>query len=120
MHELPVTQNILEIVLRHAGGHRVVGIYLVIGDLSSFVDESIQFYWGLIAEGTAAADARLHFRRIPAEMRCEECGAQYMIEHEQLLCPECGGARVRLVAGREFYVESIDVDELVLTEEDEL
>ena len=42
MHELAVTQSIMDIVLRHAGragAQRVVAINLVIGELTGFVDD---------------------------------------------------------------------------------
>lgn len=113
MHELPVTQNILEIALRHAEqaqGIEITDIYLVIGQLSSFVDESIQFYWGLIADGTIAKNARLHFRRVAAEAECSQCYRRYAIYERGLLCPHCGGNQVNIVAGDEFYVEAIDVE----------
>jgi|GEM_PF-5568018 len=52
MHELSVTESVLEIACRHAGkaqAKRVTDIYLVIGRLSSIVDDSVQFYWNLIS-----------------------------------------------------------------------
>ncbi|MCA9957781.1 MAG: hydrogenase maturation nickel metallochaperone HypA, partial [Anaerolineales bacterium] len=51
MHELPITENILKIANEHAtqsGAARVTDLYLVIGQLSSIVDDSIQFYWDII------------------------------------------------------------------------
>ena len=53
MHELPVTESVLEIALRHAkgaGAERITNIYLVIGQLSSIVDDSIQFYWDIVSK----------------------------------------------------------------------
>jgi hydrogenase nickel incorporation protein HypA/HybF len=77
MHELPVTQSILDIALRHAEGKRITDIYLVMGDLSRLVDDSIQFYWDIIAKDTVAAGATLHFRRVPAEFQCMVCFEKY-------------------------------------------
>ena len=113
MHELPITESILEIALRHAhsaGARRINNIYLVIGQLSTVVDESVQFYWGLVAEGTIAESARLQFRRIRAELECQQCDQRYNPTEDDLGCPSCGGQNVRVVAGEEFFVEAIDVD----------
>ena len=77
MHELPITQNILKIALKYAsqsGATRITDLYLVIGQLSSVIDESIQFYWPIISENTIAQDAILHFKRIPARLECIQCG----------------------------------------------
>ena len=120
MHELSITESILEIALRHAqslDATRIQNIYLVIGQLSTVVDESVQFYWGLVAEGTIAEDAQLQFRRIAAEMECQECRHRYPPMEDDLGCPACGGETVRVVAGDEFFVEAIDVDSDDVTEE---
>ncbi len=113
MHELAVTESILEIALRHAeqaGATRITGLNLVIGQLSSIVDDSVQFYWDIVSQGTLAEGARLNFRRIPAEMLCLDCNTRYHLEKEALACPTCGGVRVKVVAGEEFNLEAIDVE----------
>lgn len=113
MHELAVTESILEITLRHAEqarGVKVTDIHLVIGELASIVDDSVQFYWDMVAEDTIAEGAKLHFRRIPAEMECLDCGRRYHPGEGQLRCPECEHGRVRVIAGEEFQLEAIEVD----------
>jgi hydrogenase nickel incorporation protein HypA/HybF len=114
MHELPITQHILEIVLRHAEqakALRVTDIYLVIGQLSSYVDESIQFYWDTLCRGTVAEGAQLHFEAVKAEVECQACGARSAWTEIAQGCPECGSLRVKVVAGEEFYVRAIRVQE---------
>jgi hydrogenase nickel incorporation protein HypA/HybF len=113
MHELSVTESILEIALRHANGTgatRINHIYLVIGQLSSIVDDSIQFYWDMIAKDTIAESAQLHFRRILTEFLCLECNRQYHPDGQGFSCPECGGERIKIIAGNEFYLEAIDIE----------
>ena len=112
MHELPVTESILKIVLEQAhqaGAVRVSDVYLVIGDLSSIVDDSVQFYWEILSQGTIAEAARLHFRRIPFELTCQDCGHRFTPGGSDYLCPACGGFHVQITGGNEFYVESITV-----------
>jgi hydrogenase nickel incorporation protein HypA/HybF len=113
VHELPVTENILEIALRHAkraGAERVTDIYLIIGQLASIVDDSVQFYWDMISEGTAAEGATLHFDRRPAELLCQDCTNTYQPELGDLACPACGSRSVRVLSGEEFRMEAIEVD----------
>lgn len=110
MHELPVTQSVLEIILNHAGeARRITDIHLVIGQLASFVDESVQFYWDIISQGTIAEGARLHFRREPAVMLCYDCGYRYYLGGD-FTCPNCGSDIVAVESGEEFYIESIEVE----------
>ena len=114
MHELPVTQSMLDIALDRAtkaGARRITDIHLVMGELSTNVDESVQFYWDIIAKGTLAEGARLHFRRIPAELQCISCGTKYGLDGGELVCPNCGSAGSRILAGEEFSLEAIDIDD---------
>lgn len=111
MHEFSITQNILNIALRHANGATAItDIYLVIGQLSSYVDESIQFYWPIISEGTIAENAKLHFQQVAAELECKDCHYVYHLDGENLACPACGSIYMSILAGEEFFVESIEVD----------
>lgn len=113
MHELSVTENILEIVLRHASENKakkVRNIYLVIGDLSSIIDESIEFYWNFISENTIANDACLHFKRIQAKFKCQKCFTEYQLSPNEFSCPKCNSNQVQVIAGDEFYLEAIDID----------
>lgn len=109
MHELAVTENILDITLKHAKGQKVTDIYLIIGQLSSIVDDSVQFYWDTISKGTLAESAKLHFKRIPTQLLCRDCQNRFSPLPDIYTCPVCGSSRVMVVAGEEFYLESIEV-----------
>ena len=113
MHELPVTESIIEITLRHAKMHnarRVTDIYLVIGDWSTIIDDSIQFHWDILSENTIAEGATLHFERIPVELLCLDCSHSYSPIEKELICPECGSIRVKGVKGDEFNIDSIEIE----------
>lgn len=110
MHELSVTQSILDIALQNAGTRRITQINLVIGQFSSIVDDSVQFYWDVISKDTSAQGARLHFERIPGEMTCQQCGHVFRPTNETFDCPACASPFVKITKGEEFQVESIDVE----------
>ncbi|MBI5824375.1 MAG: hydrogenase maturation nickel metallochaperone HypA [Chloroflexi bacterium] len=113
MHELPVTESLLKIALQHAekaGAKRITDLHIVIGDLASMVDDSIQFYWDIIAKDTLAEGATLHFRRVRAELQCMTCFEKYHPNRDELICPKCGGVGAKIIAGEELALESIDVD----------
>ncbi len=113
MHELSVTESILEIALRHANqasAKHVTHLYLVIGQLASIVDDSVQFYWDIISKDTIAEGATLHFKRLTAKLVCLECSEQFSPGSTGFSCPNCCSERVKVVAGDEFYMEAIDVE----------
>lgn len=113
MHELPVTESILEIAIRHArqaNAKRITNLYLVIGQLASIVDDSVQFYWDIISKETIAEGATLHFKRKPATLTCLECNHQYTPGEDGFSCPNCMSDKVKVVSGDEFFMEAIDVE----------
>jgi hydrogenase nickel incorporation protein HypA/HybF len=113
MHELAVTESILEIALRHAQpaqARKISDLYLVIGQLSSLIDDSVQFYWDFISKDTPAEGARLHFRRIAAELTCLDCDQTFTLSKGDLGCPSCSSVNVKVTAGEEFYLEAIEVE----------
>jgi hydrogenase nickel incorporation protein HypA/HybF len=113
MHELSVTQSILDIALAHAqgaGASRILKVNLVIGELSGLVGEYIQFYFDFVSKGTPAEGAELTFRRVPARFRCLDCGTEYEPNGADWTCTQCGALRPMAVGGRELLVESIEVE----------
>lgn len=113
MHELSVTESMLEITLRHAqgaGAGSVTNIYLVIGDLSSIIDDSVKFYWEMIARGTIAQNAELHFKRLKTRLSCLDCSHEYEPSDGVLACPNCQSIRIKILQGEEFYIEAIDIE----------
>jgi hydrogenase nickel incorporation protein HypA/HybF len=114
MHELSITQALLDQVIRHAGAaqaDRVSEIHIRIGQLSSIVDDSVQFYWPIIAKDTIAAGARLVIERVPAQFICAGCGQTFLFnEQRDYLCPHCGSMDVMLTGGEEMQLESIQIE----------
>lgn len=113
MHELAITENILEIVISHAKkakAKQISTIYIVIGQFSSVVDDSVQFYWDIISDGTIAQGAKLEFKRIPAILSCNQCGQQFSPTGEDFECPKCKESQITILQGNEFFLEAIDID----------
>ena len=113
MHELAVTESLLNLALRHADqaeARRVTGLYLVVGQLSSLLDDSVQFYWDIISQDTRCEGARLHFRRVPATLVCLDCQHAYVLASGLAACAQCGSDRVRVTGGDEFRLESMDIE----------
>lgn len=113
MHELPITQSLLDLALEHAegaGGGRITSLNLVIGQLSGVVPDSVQFYWDFISRDTPAEGAVLNIRRVAVALECRACERTFSPSGEDFRCPWCRGADVQVSSGDEFYLESLDLE----------
>jgi hydrogenase nickel incorporation protein HypA/HybF len=114
LHELPITQGILDIAVdaaNKAGAKKVTAINLVVGELSSIIDDSVQFYFDILSKNTAADGAALRFERQPAIAACRDCGHTFTAKPPlSPLCPACGRNCLQVTGGRELRVDSIEVD----------
>jgi hydrogenase nickel incorporation protein HypA/HybF len=64
----------------------------------------------MISQDTLCANAKLHFKRVPATLNCQDCDHTYTIEEELTPCPKCGSIRIKVVGGEEFWLESIEIE----------
>jgi len=113
MHELAVTESMLNLVLEEAakaGAQRVDRINLVIGEMSGIVGESVEFYFGFLAKETVAESARLDFEYHPSQAMCRDCKRELALPELDWTCPECGSANLQIVGGSELYIDSIEVE----------
>lgn len=113
MHELAITQNILDIALsqaKAAKAKKVNKINLVIGELSGVVSDCIQFYFDFLKKDSIAEEATLTFEIVPAQLKCRQCLAIFSPEELFWTCPDCDSQQVEIMAGREFYMDSLEVD----------
>lgn len=113
MHELSITQNILDITLekaKEAGANKVIKINLTIGELSGIVDDCVLFYFDFLNKDTIAAQAELSFHHLPTQLRCRNCNAIFSPNKLDWSCPNCHKQQAEIVSGRECYVNSIEVE----------
>jgi hydrogenase nickel incorporation protein HypA/HybF len=114
MHELQVTQSILDTVLEaaRAGGlRRVARIHLVVGELNELRQEWIQHYFDHLSEGSAAQGATILVEEVPAGFACHDCGGQFQVqmsEVDTVRCPGCRGTNLSLARGREFLIRDVE------------
>lgn len=110
MHELSITQNIVEICERNAGGKRVLSVTLEIGDLSGVMTDAVEFCFAACAAGTLLDGASLVIDRIAAAGRCGQCGAETAVRSYFDPCSSCGAYGVEVVRGEELRVKELEVE----------
>lgn len=123
MHEMPVTQAILNLALEAADGQRVTDIHLRVGRMSAIVPASVEVFFAHLSKDTPAEGARLHFEVEPVEMTCLDCGrpadlSSWVDQPPPVIMARaigagclCGSKRLRVTGGVSFGMTKITVEE---------
>ena len=112
MHELSLAGAVIDTAVRHADGRRVTAVHLRVGHLRQVVPASLQFYFEHVARGTPCDGARLTLDEVPGRLVCHACGHGWELHELQFRCPACEAATVEVVAGEEFEVDWISVEQM--------
>ena len=108
MHELAITESVVDAVTRRLPGARVASVRLEIGAMSGVVADSVRFCFDLVVAGTPLEGASLVIDQPAGRCRCRACGAEFAPDWPVLLCP-CGSADVAVVAGEDLKIVSVEV-----------
>ncbi|MFI5719556.1 hydrogenase maturation nickel metallochaperone HypA [Nocardia sp. NPDC051750] len=108
MHELAITQSIVDTVCDEAAGRSVYHVTVEIGALATVLPEALRFCFELATEGTPAQGASLEIVEAAGVARCRMCGAEFVVTDPVLLCA-CGSADADLRSGRELRIRSMEV-----------
>ncbi len=114
MHELALANSLVETIVgvaRKHGAHAVTTATLEIGELTCVDPDTLAFAFEVAGQDTVAKGCELKMRRIPLKIICNACGHQGEVEPTMLGCPACGEASVKVSAGRELRLVSIDVED---------
>ncbi len=113
MHEMALTESIVEIVSEEArkqGFVRVRVVRLQVGAMAPVEAEALHFCFDAVSRGTVAEGATLQIVRLPGEGWCLDCGKLVPLEERFGACPECGGRHVHMASGDELRIEELEVD----------
>lgn len=108
MHELTITQSVVDAIIERLSGARVTGVHLQIGKLSGVEVDSIRFCFELVCAGTPLEGAWLDVVEPPGRARCQGCGREFQPTSPIVLCP-CGSADVAVLAGQELTIAAVEV-----------
>lgn len=113
MHEMGLMLSVLDSVEKsahEAGAASIDEIHLSIGEMTEVIPESLEFAFEALAPGTMCEGAKLICRYVGCHSRCNACGREYDHDRFNLACPFCGSFATELMAGRELYIDSVEVE----------
>lgn len=113
MHELALSQNILEVARDHMGeAQRLKRVVVSCGPFSGVEGDALAFCFGIAAEHMGLGGACLEIRRPAVEAVCPACGARSRIDTMWAVCDGCGHAPLTAEGGRELQIVEIEVEEV--------
>jgi len=113
LHELGITQSIVEIAERTARqqqASKILSVTVELGSLSGVVPEALEFCYEACSHNTLLEGSQLLIERIAALARCRICHREYPLEDLLACCPACGSAAGDLLCGEELRIKEMEID----------
>ena len=113
MHEQSIVESLLALALQNAEkakAGKIIKINLVVGEYSGVLEEAVDFYFSFLSRNTIAAEAGITYMHVPAQLRCRNCDTIFTPEKNNFRCPKCNEQQVEIIAGRELYIDSLEVE----------
>lgn len=115
MHELSIVSCIVDTVTESLAaypGVHVKEVRLRVGVMAAVVEDSLQFCYGVVTQGTPLAGSALVVKTLPIKAHCTPCDRAVEIASIQSMrCPHCGTPSTQVLQGRELEVEAIEIEE---------
>jgi hydrogenase nickel incorporation protein HypA/HybF len=109
VHELGLSEAILEAVEKRAAGRKVTRVRIRVGATHRVAEPALDQAFSEVAGGTVAEGAAVEVVVVPVEATCRSCGSKSEMDDVWGLCPVCGGADLDTAGGDELTLESIEV-----------
>lgn len=106
MHELAITQSVVDAVLDKTGDSRVAVVRVRVGRLSGVVSDAMRFCFDLVVAGTPLEGSALEIEEPEGRAHCRTCGRDFSLDTLIALCP-CGSADVAIVSGQDLQITSV-------------
>ena len=113
MHELSLTQSIVELAIEYARRENAAVIRSVtveIGALSGVSADAVAFAFDVCSKGTMADGARLVILDTAGRGRCLACHEESELSTLTHTCPRCGGLALETVQGQEMKFTELEID----------
>jgi hydrogenase nickel incorporation protein HypA/HybF len=111
MHEMSITQSIVDTIGERLGAAPVHRVRLEIGKLSGVVPDAVRFAFELVTTGTTLEGAVLEIDEPAGSARCRDCGAEFATAEVLPLCA-CGSADVAVLGGQQLRIRDVRYGEV--------
>lgn len=113
MHELGITQRIVEIAEKAAidqDANKVLSVTIDIGTLSGVIPSAVEFCFEACVQGTLLEGSRLFINKIDGLGQCEECRTRIKLDNMTFCCPTCGSSSLQRLQGDELKISEVEIE----------
>lgn len=108
MHELAITESLVDCICENVGDARVVRVVIEIGKLLAVMPAAVRTCFEVCARSTPLEGAALDIVEVEGRARCRCCQAEITVVD---ILPECacGSVEMSLVSGEELRIRHVEV-----------
>jgi len=113
MHELSLACSLVEEaekVLAAESAACATCVTIGIGKLSGIEIDAFEFAFPMAAKDTRLENAELVINDLPITVRCKKCEKESSPDFPRCVCTFCESDDVELVGGREFNIQSMEIE----------
>ncbi len=113
MHELSLAENIVQLIEDAALEQQfsqVKTVWLEIGQLAWVEQESLRFYFDVVAQHSIARQARLEIIEVAGRALCKQCNQDILIATYHDACPHCGSYTLQVSQGDGMRIRELEVE----------
>ena len=110
MHELGICDALLKMlrnVAQEENTNAISSITVEVGTLSGVVPRFLTDGWEAVTDGTPLEGTEMRIETVDGTAECLDCGAVFTADLNDLRCPECRGAKLTPLTGRELTLKEI-------------
>ncbi len=113
MHELGITQSIVEIAektARDQKAEKVLSVTIEIGELSGVIPDAVEFCYEACTQESLLAGSRLVINYIPGLGKCNDCQADVKMDNMTFNCSSCGSYSLQRIQGEELNIKEVEIE----------
>ena len=113
LHEMSVATSLMRVLskkLVELAPCKLTALELTVGELSGIDRESLRFALDTLVTEAGYDGVELRFEPGPAVFACIACNWQGQLDSFTLVCPDCNGAALDIIAGQDVSLERIEIE----------
>jgi hydrogenase nickel incorporation protein HypA/HybF len=112
MHEFSIAESMMESITSAVGPTKKLSrVFVTIGPLAGIAPDILSFCFPEVCNLHNMGKPELVVTKVPVRLQCWACKAEYEAGDLFSGCPSCQSLERTILSGREFRIDSVEVEE---------